>query len=167
MADIQINDNYLDFYSQNSDYTGFRQLKNKQEVVEYQNASTMRIWFNEQNFNYPQHWHSAMEIIMPVEAYYDAYIKDTLYRVNPGEVLVIPPGEVHMLSAPENGQVVGIVQSVVFKGVHYEMMIKTENFTWMVHSTESRNVGDSVGLSVIPFDIHIMKTSPEPVEREG
>ena len=60
----------------------------------------------------------------------------------------------------------GVVQSVVFKGVHYEMMIKTENFTWMVHSTESRNVGDTVGLSVIPFDIHIMKTSPEPVERE-
>lgn len=104
MADIHIDENYLDFYSTNSDYTGFRQLRNKQEVVEFQNASTMRIWFNEQNYSYPQHWHSAMEIIMPVENYYDAYIKDTLYRVGPGEVLVIPPGEVHMLSAPENGK---------------------------------------------------------------
>lgn len=104
MADIHINDNYLDFYSKNDDYTGSRQLKNEQEVVEFHNASTMRIWFNEQNINFPQHWHSAMEIIMPVENYYDAYIKDTQYRVMPGEVLVIPPGEVHMLCAPENGK---------------------------------------------------------------
>jgi len=79
--------------------------------------------------------------------------------------VVVRPEDVK-LSAPENGQVVGVVQSVVFKGVHYEMMIKTENFTWMVHSTESRSVGDSVGLSVIPFDIHIMKVTPEPAERE-
>ena len=70
MADIHINDNYLDFYSTNDDYTGSRQLKNEQEVVEFHNASTMRIWFNEQNINFPQHWHSAMEIIMPVENYY-------------------------------------------------------------------------------------------------
>ena len=80
--------------------------------------------------------------------------------------VVVRPEDVK-LTEPEDGQVSGVVQSVVFKGVHYEMMIKTETFTWMVHSTQSRQVGQRVGLSVIPFDIHIMKCSVTPVEREG
>lgn len=80
--------------------------------------------------------------------------------------VVVRPEDVS-LSDPEQGQVSGVVQSVVFKGVHYEMMIKTESFTWMVHSTQSRQVGQRVGLSVIPFDIHIMKCDVVPVEREG
>ena len=80
--------------------------------------------------------------------------------------VVVRPEDVK-LSEPEEGQVAGVVQSVVFKGVHYEMMIKTDTFTWMVHSTQSRQVGQRVGLSVIPFDIHIMKCSVTPVEREG
>ena len=80
--------------------------------------------------------------------------------------VVVRPEDVK-LTEPEEGQVAGVVQSVVFKGVHYEMMIKTDTFTWMVHSTQSRQVGQRVGLSVIPFDIHIMKCSVTPVEREG
>ena len=80
--------------------------------------------------------------------------------------VVVRPEDVK-LSEPEDGQVAGVVQSVVFKGVHYEMMIKTDTFTWMVHSTQSCQVGQRVGLSVIPFDIHIMKCSVTPVEREG
>ncbi len=79
--------------------------------------------------------------------------------------VVIRPEDVKVSDA-ENGQVVGVVQSVVFKGVHYEMMIRSENFTWMVHSTLSCEVGERVGLSVIPFDIHIMKTTPEAVQRK-
>ena len=80
--------------------------------------------------------------------------------------VVVRPEDVK-LTEPADGQVSGVVQSVVFKGVHYEMMIKTDTFTWMVHSTQSRQVGQRVGLSVIPFDIHIMKCSVTPVEREG
>lgn len=97
-------ENPMDFYSKNDDFTGSRQMQSTHEVVEYQNASTMRIWYNEQNTNFSQHWHSAMEIIMPVENYYDAYINEKFYRIQPGEVLVIPPREVHMLTAPETGK---------------------------------------------------------------
>ena len=53
------------------------------------------------------------------------------------------------------------VESIVFKGVHYEMMVRTQFFTFMVHSTMAESVGKTVGLSVIPFDIHIMHKSAE------
>ena len=55
----------------------------------------------------------------------------------------------------------GVVESIVFKGVHYEMMVRTQFFTFMVHSTMAESVGKTVGLSVIPFDIHIMHKSAE------
>ena len=60
-----------------------------------------------------------------------------------------------------DGLLQGVVESIVFKGVHYEMMVRTQFFTFMVHSTMAESVGKTVGLSVIPFDIHIMHKSAE------
>ena len=41
------------------------------------------------------------------------------------------------------------------------MMVRTQFFTFTVHSTMAESVGKTVGLSVIPFDIHIMHKSAE------
>ena len=50
-----------------------------------------------------------------------------------------------------------VVESVIFKGVHYEMIIKYKEIMWMVHSTLMEPVGAEVGLLIMPNDIHIMK----------
>ena len=55
----------------------------------------------------------------------------------------------------------GIVESVVFKGVHYEMIIDGVDHKWTVHSTKAEAPGSMVGLAFDPFDIHIMKKSEE------
>ena len=57
----------------------------------------------------------------------------------------------------EKGKIAGIVNSVVFKGVHYEMIIKAANYDWIVHSTTMEPVGTTVYLDLYPNDIHIMK----------
>jgi len=57
----------------------------------------------------------------------------------------------------QHGRIPGTVKSVVFKGVHYEMHIESENFTWIVHSTAMEPAGTSVFLDLYPNDIHIMK----------
>ena len=57
----------------------------------------------------------------------------------------------------ENGKIKGVVQSVVFKGVHYEMHIATNDFDWIVHSTTMEPVGTTVYLDLYPNDIHIMR----------
>ena len=69
--------------------------------------------------------------------------------------VVIRPEDIK-LTFPGDALLQGVVESIVFKGVHYEMMIRTEHFTFMVHSTLAEPVGKTVGLSVVPFDIHIM-----------
>ena len=72
--------------------------------------------------------------------------------------IVVRPEDV-MVVGEDVGQLTGEVTSVLFKGVHYEMMICTEHFTWKVHSTTMQPVGTRVGLTIVPFNIHIMKSS--------
>lgn len=74
--------------------------------------------------------------------------------------VVIRPEDLKIVYAGD-GLLQGVVESIVFKGVHYEMMVRTQYFTFMVHSTMVESVGKTVGLSVIPFDIHIMHKSAE------
>ncbi len=69
--------------------------------------------------------------------------------------IVVRPEDV-MVVGEDVGQLTGEVESVLFKGVHYEMMIRTENFVWKVHSTTMQPVGTRVGLTIVPFNIHIM-----------
>lgn len=51
----------------------------------------------------------------------------------------------------------GVVKTVVFKGVHYEMMVEEENRIWQIHSTVMSPEGATIGMKVLPENIHIMK----------
>lgn len=70
--------------------------------------------------------------------------------------VVIRPEDVDLLDASK-GTEKGYVTSIIFKGVHYEMTVETREHEWLVHSTDVFAVGTEVGISVDPFDIHIMK----------
>ena len=76
--------------------------------------------------------------------------------------VVVRPEDI-VLVGEDVGQITGVIQSVLFKGVHYEMMIDTGEFTFKVHSTTMQPQGSRVGLSIVPFNIHIMK----PMAEEG
>ena len=77
--------------------------------------------------------------------------------------VVIRPEDI-MLVGEDVGQLVGTIRSVLFKGVHYEMMIDTGDVTFKVHSTTMQPQGSRVGLSIVPFNIHIMKPMEEAAQ---
>ena len=85
---------------------------------------------------------------------------DSGFGTNTPVDVVIRPEDLRLVYAGD-GLLQGVVESIVFKGVHYEMMVRTEHFTFTVHSTMAVPVGKTVGLTVIPFDIHIMHKSAE------
>ncbi len=70
--------------------------------------------------------------------------------------VVIRPEDVKLV-APEDGMLQGVVTSVVFKGVHYEMLVESGDIVWKVHSTLMEPVGSNVGMVILPNDIHVMK----------
>lgn len=69
--------------------------------------------------------------------------------------VVIRPEDITLVSK-DSSKINGVVRSVTFKGVHYEMVIDTSDFSWLVHSTKAAEVGSEVGISFGPDDIHIM-----------
>ena len=78
--------------------------------------------------------------------------------------VVIRPEDVELVE-PENGIVTGVVTSLIFKGVHYEMDVEVAGIEWLVHSTRAIQVGTEVGIWVDPFNIQIMN-KPESEDEE-
>jgi spermidine/putrescine transport system ATP-binding protein len=69
--------------------------------------------------------------------------------------VVVRPEDIKLADEDE-GMLKGVVNSVIFKGVHYEMIIETEGFIYTVQSTTQSSAGSRVGLNILPDDIHIM-----------
>lgn len=80
---------------------------------------------------------------------------DTGFGENKPVDVVIRPEDIQLVK-PDDSHISGVVQSVTFKGVHYEMLIEAYDHDWLVHSTKAAEVGSTVGIKFDPYDIHIM-----------
>ena len=72
--------------------------------------------------------------------------------------VVIRPEDVDVVPV-EKGMLVGMVTSVTFKGVHYEIIVDIDNFKWMIQSTDYVAPNEKIGIYIEPDAIHIMKKS--------
>lgn len=72
--------------------------------------------------------------------------------------VVIRPEDVDIVP-PDSAMLTGIVTSVTFLGVHYEIIVDINGFKWMIQTTDYCGEGQTVGLSIDPDAIHIMKKS--------
>jgi spermidine/putrescine transport system ATP-binding protein len=72
--------------------------------------------------------------------------------------VVIRPEDIYIFDPSDAAQLTGVVTSCIFKGVHFEMLVQTqEGYELMVQDYHSFEAGREVGLLVKPFDIHVMK----------
>ena len=72
--------------------------------------------------------------------------------------VVVRPEDVDIVPE-EKGLLRGIVTSVTFKGVHYEIIVDINGFKWMIQTTDFVDVDEHIGLYIEPDAIHIMKKS--------
>ena len=73
--------------------------------------------------------------------------------------VVIRPEDFYVAEEKE-GRINGTVESLIFKGVHYEMIVKSDDgIEWLVQNVDPFKVGSRVGLYVDPDDIQIMRRS--------
>ena len=83
---------------------------------------------------------------------------DSGFAPNEPVDIVVRPEDVDIVK-PEDGMVKGIVTSVTFLGVHYEIIVDIGGFKWMIQTTDYAAEGDEVGLFIEPDAIHVMKKS--------
>ena len=72
--------------------------------------------------------------------------------------VVVRPEDVDIVPV-ERGMLCGVVTSVTFMGVHYEVIVDIGGFKWMIQTTDFVDVDERIGLSIDPDAIHIMKKS--------
>ncbi len=84
---------------------------------------------------------------------------DRGYNEDENIVVVIRPEDIKLVN-PSESTINGVVTSLVFMGVHYEIRIQGEDgHEWLVQSTDPAEVGSRVGITLDPDDIHIMDRS--------
>lgn len=78
-------------------------------------------------------------------------------RPNEEVEVVIRPEDLQ-ITLPEEGKLQVKVDTQLFRGVHYEIIAYDDlGNEWMIHSTRKAIVGEVIGLSFEPEDIHIMR----------
>ena len=83
---------------------------------------------------------------------------DSGFEKNEPVDIVIRPEDVDIVP-PSSGMLTGVVTSVTFLGVHYEIIVDIGGFKWMIQTTDYCGEGETVGLSIDPDAIHVMKKS--------
>lgn len=81
---------------------------------------------------------------------------DKDFNVNEDVDVVVRPEDVKLIVV-EAAMFTGVVKSVTFKGVHYEMLVESYGVVWTIHNTQMAEVGSTIGMTLNPNDIHIMK----------
>ncbi len=74
------------------------------ETADYRTDTQICLYYNDENENYPPHWHTPFEVIMPVKNGYTVVVGEQHYELREGDILLICPGIVHELFAPESGE---------------------------------------------------------------
>ena len=86
------------------------------------------------------------------------------YKFKKGEAVdvVIRPEDFDVVDL-QKAKLKGVVTSSIFKGVHNELTVDIDKREFMVNTYENYNVGQPIGLTVDPYEIHLMVVDDEAV----
>lgn len=85
---------------------------------------------------------------------------DTNFEINEVCDVVIRPEDFDIVDY-EKAKLKGIVEDKVFKGVHYEICVDINGKEFIVHTVDDQEIGANIGLSIDPFEIHLMKVNKD------
>ena len=83
---------------------------------------------------------------------------DAGFEKNQKVDVVVRPEDVDVVT-PDKGMLQGLVTSVTFKGVYWEIIVDINGFKWMIQTTDFVAEGEHIGLFIEPEAIHIMNKS--------
>ena len=83
---------------------------------------------------------------------------DSGFAENEPVDVVIRPEDIDIVP-PEEGQLVGTVTNVTFKGMQYDIIVDFKGFKWLIQTTDHSPEGRHIGVKIDPDGFHIMKKS--------
>ena len=77
------------------------------------------------------------------------------FKANEDIDVVLRPEDIELHFSSDG--IVGKVTDIIFKGVHYEILVDVNGREYIIHSTDAKEVGDQVSLVFEKEDIHVMR----------
>lgn len=75
--------------------------------------------------------------------------------------VVIRPEDIVISQDIGKAQFIGKITSSIFKGVHYEMLAVADGYEFVIQNYQHYDVGQTIGMSVVPDNIHIMHSNSQ------
>ncbi|MCR1842680.1 AraC family transcriptional regulator [Murimonas intestini] len=79
-------------------------LNGMHETINYGDSQGFRLYHNVEYEDYGDHWHTGIEIIMPVENGYTVIVGEERLELKEGDIVLINSGIIHSLEAPPTGE---------------------------------------------------------------
>lgn len=83
---------------------------------------------------------------------------DKGFATNEKVDVVVRPEDIDIVPF-EQGQIVGTVTDITFKGMQYDIIVDFQGFKWLIQTTDHCPVGAKIGVKIDPDGFHIMKKS--------
>ncbi len=81
-------------------------LDGVKETVSFEYDSTLLLYNNTDYEEYPNHWHPAVEIVMPLEGEYTMECNDIPFSLRVNDIIIICPGVLHHLYAHKGRRII-------------------------------------------------------------
>lgn len=79
-------------------------LKGIYETVNFKENTNLKLYDNDKHEDYPPHWHTPIEIIMPTQSIYTVECCDRTFVLRENDIIIICPCCLHTLFSPERGR---------------------------------------------------------------
>lgn len=79
-------------------------LNGMHETINYGDSLGLRLYHNDEYEDYSDHWHTGIEVIMPVKEGYTVIVGEERYELQTGDIALINSGVIHSLKAPPTGE---------------------------------------------------------------
>jgi AraC-like DNA-binding protein len=105
----------------------------------YKTNLYIMLWENNEKLNYPSHWHSAMELIMPIKGKYEVQLRNKTYLLKENDILIIPPLDIHGITVPADSsdglRIILMVEPTVLFSLPCisDSVLKQSNFNLITH----------------------------------
>ena len=81
-------------------------LRGLSETVNFKKDTGFRLYDNNEYEEYPDHWHTALEIIMPLKNTYTVTVESDPYTLEVGDILIISSGVIHSMAPIEGERII-------------------------------------------------------------
>lgn len=100
------------------------------------------VYLNDEIRDFPTHWHTPLEILMPIDNIYTARVNNKEYVLQPYDILFVAPNVHHSYEAPGSGQRYFILadMSVLSNIVDFQEILSFVNPTALFPADESSEI---------------------------